>query len=104
MGMKEAAVELLQENGNPFDLPPNAYVFLMHQGYEFFYFLTADKNENSPIYRYLETKDLTPFMRWDSLADYFAAEVEHEIEVWVGLMNGRKQKGLSPKPRDGVNW
>ncbi len=27
MGMKEAAVELLQENGKPFDLPADAFVF-----------------------------------------------------------------------------
>lgn len=104
MGMKEAAVELLQENGNPFDLPADAFVFRMHQGYIFFYFLTADKNEDPPIYRYLEMTDQTPFKKWDSLADYFTTEVEREIEVWVGLMNGRIQKGLSPKPKDGINW
>lgn len=104
MGMKEAAVELLQENGNPFALPADAYVFRMHQGYTFFYFLTADKHENPPIYRYLEMEDQTPFKKWYSLADYFTTEVEREIEVWVGLMNGRIQKGLSPKPKDGINW
>lgn len=104
MGMKEAAVELLQENGNPFDLPSDAFVFRMHQGYEFLYFLTADKHENPPIYRYLEMEDQTPFKKWDSLTDYFIAEVEGEISALARRIEKRLQKGLSPKPVDGVNW
>lgn len=104
MGMKEAAVELLEENGNPFALPAEAFVFRMHQGYIFFYFLTTDKNENPPIYRYLEMEDQTPFKKWDSLTDYFKSEVEEEISHWAKNIEKRLQKGLSPKPKDGVNW
>ncbi|MBZ0319372.1 MAG: SMI1/KNR4 family protein [Anaerolineae bacterium] len=104
MGMKEAAVELLQENGKPFALPADAFVFRMHQGYTFFYFLTGDKNENPPIYRYLEMTDQTPFKKWDTLDDYFTTEVEGEISYWAKNIEKRLQKGLSPRPTDGVNW
>ncbi len=78
--------------------------FRMHQGYTFFYFLTGDKNENPPIYRYLEMTDQTPFKKWDSLADYFKSEVEEEISHWAKNIEERLRKGLSPKPKDGVNW
>lgn len=104
LDIKEAALGLLQENNNPFELPADAFIFQMHQGYEFFYFLTADRNQNPSIYRYLETKDQIPFKKWESLSDYFHIEIEREITSWVGLIEKRKQKGLSPRPKDGMSW
>src|SRR4051794_28404819 len=33
--LQPAARRLLEENGRPFELPPGAFVFLSHQGYQF---------------------------------------------------------------------
>jgi hypothetical protein len=104
LNIKEAALELLQENDNPFELPADAFVFQMHQGYEFFYFLTGDKSQNPPIYRYLEGTDVAGFKVWNSLFDYFDIEIEREIVSWSGHIERRKQKGLSPRPKDGMSW
>ena len=65
IGIKEGAEELLEDDdtwlieergaeGNPFELPDDAFIFLMHQGYQFMYFHTADRNEDPPVYYYLE--------------------------------------------------
>src|SRR5262249_59986567 len=37
-GLRKGADELLQESGSKFTLPVDAVVFLLHQGYQFFYF------------------------------------------------------------------
>jgi hypothetical protein len=36
--LRQAAEELLEENGINYRLPTNVFVFSMHQGYEFLYF------------------------------------------------------------------
>jgi hypothetical protein len=39
---------------NPFALPANAFVFFMHQGYQFMYILCDGASEDPPVYHYLE--------------------------------------------------
>jgi hypothetical protein len=53
--IRDAAEKLLRECGNPFDLPANAIVFWMHQGYQFEYFL-ADGAEDPETFYYFEGK------------------------------------------------
>jgi len=53
-GLREAADELLAENGRPFELPPVAFVFLMHQGYQFMYFVCGEATDDPPVYHYME--------------------------------------------------
>lgn len=53
----EDAKELLIENDDKDLLPSDAVVFLMHQGYSFYYFLSSDpgvKNLNPTVYLYTE--------------------------------------------------
>jgi hypothetical protein len=53
--LQAGARELLRENGQP-ELPPGAFVFLMHQGYQFFFFVADGKNDDPPVFYYVEGK------------------------------------------------
>src|SRR5262245_16589947 len=48
------AEELLRESSCPFELPENAVVFLMHQGYFFVYFVPDGTTEAPPVFAYRE--------------------------------------------------
>ncbi|MBI3220949.1 MAG: SMI1/KNR4 family protein [Bacteroidetes bacterium] len=48
--------ELLKENSVLDELPSDAFVFSMHQGYEFWYFRISEGN-NPPVYGYHEGDD-----------------------------------------------
>lgn len=50
--LDEGAKELLMENNVP-ELPENAYVFWMHQGYQFAFFL-AGNSQDPEVYYYCE--------------------------------------------------
>jgi len=52
--LKKWANEILKENGNPFKLEKNDFVFLMHQGYQFMFFTCSDDLDDPPVYYYLE--------------------------------------------------
>jgi SMI1-KNR4 cell-wall len=51
--LKKWAVELLQEHGLPNTLQSDDFVFMMHQGYTFWYF-KADGKENPAVYGFSE--------------------------------------------------
>src|SRR5262245_43287578 len=50
------AIELLKESGEPFRLPDDAIVFLMHQGYQFFYLHADGVSDDPPVYYYFENR------------------------------------------------
>jgi hypothetical protein len=52
--LREWGQELLKESGNPFELPTDAVVFLMHQGYQFFYFHADGLAEDPAVFYYFE--------------------------------------------------
>ncbi len=67
-GMREAAEELLQEAGLP-PLPQDAFVFSMHQGYQFYFF------HNAGVYYFHEgAKEI--LKRYDSFDDFFESVVD----------------------------
>jgi SMI1 / KNR4 family (SUKH-1) len=51
--LREGAEDLLREQGQP-PLPAEAFVFLMHQGYQFMYFLADGSSDDPPVYYSLE--------------------------------------------------
>lgn len=53
----EGAIELLEENGIPNFLKKDDFVFMMHQGYMFYYF-QADGSSNPTVYGYYEGKPM----------------------------------------------
>jgi hypothetical protein len=54
LGLRKAAEELLSEEGASFSLPKDAFVFLMHQGYQFMFFRTLRCSDDPPVYHYIE--------------------------------------------------
>jgi hypothetical protein len=69
------AIELLKESGNPFPLPDDAIVFLMHQGYQFFYFHADGVTDDPPVYYYFENR-LEPERPYERFSDWVAAIAE----------------------------
>ncbi|WP_444911673.1 SMI1/KNR4 family protein [Microbulbifer sp. PAAF003] len=66
--LQEWARELLEEDNSNFKLPENSFVFLMHQGYQFMYFV-CDGNENPEVWYYNEG-DMEPAVKWKSFSEY----------------------------------
>lgn len=55
--LREWAEELLRDCSKPFVLGKEDFVFLMHQGYQFFYFKADGKLDDPPVYYYFEGWD-----------------------------------------------
>lgn len=66
------ADELLEESGSPFLLPADAVVFLMHQGYQFFYFRVDGIADDPGVFYYFENWP-SPEHRHDRFSDWVAA-------------------------------
>ena len=64
------AFELLLENKIEMKLPDDAFVFYVHQGYQFLFF-KLDEGENPPVYGYNEGNDVPYFEKCcDSFSNY----------------------------------
>ncbi|RFM27922.1 SMI1/KNR4 family protein [Deminuibacter soli] len=76
--LKDWAVELLEENGFR-SLPENSFVFWMHQGYQFAFFM-LDEGDNPQVFFYTEvnSNNNTPdfILQAESLADFFYEELK----------------------------
>lgn len=72
-GLKEEAINLLKENNENFVLPNNAFVFLMHQGYEFCYFIFSDGTD-PPVYQYVEGNG-PPVLTWSSFSEFLRSSI-----------------------------
>ncbi len=83
MGLRSAAESLLRENRVPYCLPANAFVFLMHQGYFFCYFLCGGTDDPA-VYYYCEG-DVAPKEADATLSAYFLKMVEDEHDAYKGL-------------------
>ncbi|MFB2837368.1 SMI1/KNR4 family protein [Floridanema evergladense] len=74
--LKRWAIELLEENNFPESLPEDAFVFLMHQGYQFSFFRVS-QGDDPPTYSYCEGTDETAFIKsHDKYSDFLMTEVE----------------------------
>jgi hypothetical protein len=69
-GLTQDANELLEENQEPFTLPEDAFVFSIHQGYEFNYFRFSE-GENPPVYQYIEGEGNSK-LTWDSFSSFLS--------------------------------
>lgn len=72
--LNDGAVELLAEGDSDFSLPPDAFVFLMHQGYQFMFF-RATEGDDPPVYHYHEGDD-APRRISDSFSNYMLDCIE----------------------------
>lgn len=74
--LKAGALRILREDGFPGKLPDDAFVFCMHQGYQFS-FLRVSEGEDPPVYYYLEDSEQADFKRvFDHFSDSLMAAVE----------------------------
>jgi len=80
-GLKEAAIELLRENGLTGYLPEDAFVFYMHQGYQFD-FLRTSEGDDPPLYHFGEGEGLTS---WLQTYNHFSSFVVAAIAAHRGL-------------------
>jgi hypothetical protein len=69
------AEHLLSENHQP-PLPKQAFVFIMHQGYQFKYFIADGGSDDPPVYYYLEGEPKT-VQHFERLSDLLAV-VAHD--------------------------
>jgi hypothetical protein len=75
--LRKGAQSLLKRCKVDFDLPAGAFVFIMHQGYQFLY-LDCANGDDPPVYLFIEGSD--PFRRvYESFSSWFAGCVEDEI-------------------------
>ncbi|GCE23201.1 SMI1/KNR4 family protein [Dictyobacter kobayashii] len=78
--IQEGAKELLEEDKFSGQLPENAFVFYMHQGYQFQFFLLNE--EDPPVYFYLEERPIrTSFVKlYSSFSEFLSIELEGHIK------------------------
>nr|OEJ76198.1 hypothetical protein BH720_05915 [Desertifilum tharense IPPAS B-1220] len=62
LNIQKWAIDLLNENDFPESLPKDAFVFYMHQGYEFMFFKISE-GDDPPIYIYNELNNQSLFSK-----------------------------------------
>ncbi|MGE7597376.1 SMI1/KNR4 family protein [Lysinibacillus fusiformis] len=68
--LKKWAIELLEENNFPKKLTDNQFIFMMHQGYMFWFFYVNDEDDPA-VYCYDESVELDDFNKVsDTLSDF----------------------------------
>ncbi|HVH32753.1 MAG TPA: SMI1/KNR4 family protein [Tahibacter sp.] len=98
-GLHAAANALLEENGETVRLSADAFVFAMHQGYVFHYFLLSE-GDDPPIYMYDEGNGppaklcdtYSEYLR-DSIGWHVAMVEENRVQEAAGL------QGAAAEPR-----
>jgi hypothetical protein len=74
--LRDWAIELLQENNFPEPLPEDAFVFFMHQGYQFSFF-SLSEGDDPPIYSYCEGKNLISFTKsHNKFSQFISTEID----------------------------
>lgn len=68
--LQQGAREIIVDNGLP-ELPVNSFVFWIHQGYQFAFFLVGE-SQNPPVYYFSEGQGMKNFRLINkSLTDFF---------------------------------
>jgi SMI1/KNR4 family protein SUKH-1 len=79
--LQVGAVELLNENSFEQVLPENAFVFLMHQGYQFLFFLLGG-DEDPPVYYFSEGTGQHSFTQsFNAYSEFFLREIAGHAEL-----------------------
>lgn len=73
------AEDLLSRTDSRFRLPGNAFIFLVHQGYQFMYFL-LDTDDDPEVF-YYEEGDTAPRLVIGRFTEWLASTVDDEINV-----------------------
>ena len=72
--LRDGAEQLLRDCGHPFELPSDAAVYFMHQGYQFLYFRSDDRDDDPPVDYFIEgmTSLYAPERRFERFSDWVA--------------------------------
>lgn len=73
-----SARELLSENCEDSALPRDGFVFYMHQGYEFGFFVCNGEGD-PPVSQYAEGYGAS--VEWLSFTDFFLAQIEYQLRL-----------------------
>ena len=79
--LKEVALKLLAGIREPFELPEDAFVFLMHQGCIFWYFHTKDHEEDPPVFVFSD-KPREGEIAFQHLSELFNGAVSYIVEKY----------------------
>lgn len=82
-----SAERLLERDESEFRLSASSFVFLQHQGYQFFFFDTAEAAE-PPVYRYIEG-DEKPEKVGESFSTWLEKTVMQEAELEAKVKDKR---------------
>ncbi len=82
MNMQEWARALLEEDHYPGELPEDAFVFFMHQGYQF-YFFRFSEGADPPVYYYLEDPEKPEQSTMIRAYPHFSTFLEDAIDKGV---------------------
>ena len=102
--IQEWAKQLLVENDFPQTLPEDAFVFFMHQGYQFSFFRLSE-GDNPPTYSYCEGQEEAYFVKsHDQFSDFLSVEINLYLEILnfakqriLALQNKEKGENMSEK-------
>ena len=83
--LNEAACELLTEDNVTLQLPEDAFVFYMHQDYQFM-FLRTSEGPNPPVYFYAEESRDKGFQTlYESFSDFLATEIDGHERLFLEM-------------------
>ncbi|HUY93451.1 MAG TPA: SMI1/KNR4 family protein [Pirellulales bacterium] len=83
LALKESAAALLRECDVPRELSPSAFVFAMHQGYQFLFF-DCQSGQDPAVFRFIEG-DQSARQVFDSFSNWFRQCAEDEIAAQAEL-------------------
>lgn len=75
--LTDAARDMMMDD--PVQLPGGSWVFSMHQGYQFDFFI-CDGNDDPPVHKWVEFQGLT-FDAWPSLSDWIVKAVDWHLRI-----------------------
>jgi hypothetical protein len=95
MHLRGWAKEMIDESASGFELPGDAVVFLMHQGYVLFFFRTSE-GDDPPVYRLRETEKAATRVN-DAFSSFLTSTVAACAEMCRVHEGFRKKHGLDSK-------
>ena len=79
--LKASHIEDIKRLDLSFRIPEDAFIFLSHQGYVFYYFHTADKDENPPVFMQHENDDASVKVA-ESLSQFFEESIDEFARLY----------------------
>ena len=93
--LQRAAAELMQEDEFSEPFPEDAFVFLMHQGYQFHFFRTGE-GDDPPVYHYVEGQEEGGSIKmvYSHFSDFLLAMVEHHARItrYIASLQSKRLK------------